>query len=517
MRIANELRVGIMFLAGVALLLIMVATLTNWWPGRKGYDITIRFDQAQGIREGAEVRVAGIKVGFIKAISLNPVDNSAQLLVRIENEDLRLFDKYLYAIGIGGLVGERYIEITPVSGPDKGKLVFENGNVKGTSSGDINALIDNASIIVSKLVITADSLQSLIGNKQLHDNIIQASADIQNTTALTTVMLSQLNQMIGRNVSAVDLIVADMRATAGDIRQMSNALVTQTSGSKLFANLDETSYNAVLITRHLAAISQTMDTMISDPQLAAGLRESLSSLQQSSLLLQETISQARLASTSLPPVMENMQAISESMKVVGTNLQAASGDIPKITAPLAAIAPETAENLRVISSQFRETSERVNGIAEKISALTGTFSNTGSSAGTFKFEPEARVTEIFGANNRARSDLNMNLYAGKSMFRIGLADIGNNGGVNAQLAKSVGTDNNFWFRYGIVQSRLGGGFDYQPHEDIKLSAELFDPAKIRGNLLLDYRLRGLSDNMWLTGGIYDLFQKNSVGVGMTYR
>lgn len=514
MHIANELRVGIMFLAGLALLLIMVATLTNWWPGRGGYDITIRFDQAQGIREGAEVRVAGVKVGIIKSVTLNPIDNSAQLLVRIEEEDLRLYDHYLFTIGIGGLVGERYIEITPVRG--KGKPVFANSDVKGTATGDINALIDNANIIVTRLADTAGSLQSLLGNEQLHKNLIQASTDLQQTTALSTAMLLQLNQMIGRNTSTVDLIVADMRATAGDIRRMSDSLATQTSGTKMFANLDEASYNAVLITRHLTSITQTMDTVVSDPQLAAGLRESLANLQKSSELLQETISQVRMASISLPPIMENMQSVSETMKVVGTNLEASSKDLPKITGPLAAIAPETAENLRLISSNFRATSERIYGIADKVGALTGSIGKIGS-LGSVGVESEARLTGLFNDNNGARSDLNLNLYGEKSMFRVGLANIGNDGGVNVQFGNRIGTENNNWFRYGIVQSRFGGGVDYQPTENIRLSAELFDPAKLRGNLLVDYQMRGLGEGWWLTGGIYDIFQKNSYGIGMAYR
>lgn len=503
-----------MFLSGVAVLLLMVATLTNWWPGRGGYDITIRFGQVQGIREGAEVRVAGVKVGVIKSVSLNPINNSALLLVRIDKADLRLYDNYIYSIGIGGLVGERYIEITPMQG--KGKPVFANGTVNGTVSGDINALIDNASLIVTKLATTADSLQSLLGDEHIHANIIQASADIQQTTALSTAMMLQLNQMISRNASVVDLMVADMRATAGDIRRMSDSLAAETSGSKIFANLDEASNNAVLITRHLATISQTMDSVVSDPQLAIGLRASLASLQQSSALLQETLTQVKNSSNTLPPIMENMKSVSESMQVVGTNLQTASGDLPKITSPFAAIAPETAENLRLITSNFRATSERIYGIADKVGALTGSVGKIGS-LGSLGIESEARLTGLFNNNNGARSDLNLNLYGEKNMFRVGLADIGNNGGVNVQFGNRIGTENNNWFRYGIVQSRFGGGIDYQPQEDLRLSAELFDPARIRGNVTVDYRLRGFGEGWWLSGGVYDLFQKNSLGIGVAYR
>ena len=515
MCISNELRVGIMFLTGLIILVFGIATLTDWWPGRKGYTISIRFAQAQGVREGAEVRIAGVKIGQISSVAFDSRTSAAIIKARIVADSVPLYDHYTYSIGIGGLVGERYIDISPQ--PGEGKLLRANGEVDGEESGDINMLISNANSVVTKLVQTADSLNSLIGDEQMKANLHQSAANLQATTAASASLVSQMSSMVGQNQGAVNFIVADLQATAADIRRVSDVLAPQMANSKMFGNLDEASYNAMLITRRLESITHALDTMVNDPAIAASMRETLANLQQTSADLEETMQQMRLASGPLAATVQNIHTASGNITTMSDNLQAASSDLPKITGPLAEIAPETAENLLEISRQFRQTSERINGIAERVGGITDGVKKLGSSLASLTVEPEARMTALISGQNTVRSDFNVNLFSDDNLFRLGITDIGRSNGMNIQFGNRINSEKELWFRYGVVQSRFGAGVDYKVNENLHVTGEVFDPAGLRMNLLADYRMRSLGTGWWLSSGLYDIFEKNSFGVGIIYK
>ena len=491
MRISNEIRVGIMFVVGLSLLVLLIVTMTRVGQDHNAYAFSIRFDQAAGIQNGADVRVSGVKVGQVAEIGLDPKTNQALVTVHVDRR-VMLLTGYQYTIGIGGLVGEKFIDIRPTSAG--GQRVTAGQTIDGTTSADINDLIQHANDVVQKLSTTADSFNAIVGDKDSQRNFKVAVANLRKTSEASAQFTEALNVLARRNAASVDAIVADLRGVSGDLRRVSDELTPQLKNSKFFANLDQASQNAVAITERLNRIAASAETMFNDKTLSVSLGDALANLKQASVDLTKVMASARQAAEPLPQI--------------AANLQKATADLPTITQPFKTIAPETADNVLAISRSLRKTSESIGGVAERVTKLGGTLSS-------ISIEPDARLLFLTSGDSRARSDFNIDFRGDARMFRAGLADIGKTSKLNAQFGNKLG--NNFWFRYGIVQSNFGLGADYRLGPNWRFTGEILDPNQLRANLLADYRMQNLGPGWWMTAGWYDLFDTPKLGVGLSYR
>src|SRR4030066_409652 len=108
----REIKIGI-FLAGTFLILaalIFIAGDMSTWFQKPGYDLSVLFPTATGLEKHAAARLAGVKIGYVKDIRLD--QRRARAL-------LAIWPKYQVPNGSRaplasiGLVGERYIEVSP--------------------------------------------------------------------------------------------------------------------------------------------------------------------------------------------------------------------------------------------------------------------------------------------------------------------------------------------------------------------------------------------------------------------
>lgn len=81
------------------------------------YPLSASFRSVEGISVGSDIRLAGVKVGTITDLSLNPATfmADAQLTVR---SDLQLPDDSAIVISSEGLLGGNFVEILPGGSPD---------------------------------------------------------------------------------------------------------------------------------------------------------------------------------------------------------------------------------------------------------------------------------------------------------------------------------------------------------------------------------------------------------------
>lgn len=102
--------------AGAAVL--AVATGFLFWstdlgrPLRDGYELRAAFPNVDGIEVGTEVRVAGVKVGRVSAVDLNPQTYLAEARLTVPSS-IRLPTDSAALIQSDGLLGGAYIELQP--------------------------------------------------------------------------------------------------------------------------------------------------------------------------------------------------------------------------------------------------------------------------------------------------------------------------------------------------------------------------------------------------------------------
>jgi len=131
--------VGIFILIGLmctAYLTINLGKLDFFGPD--GYQLSARFDSVSGLKSGAFVEIAGVQIGEVTSIHLDPKDQVAVVKMMI-NSNIHLTDDVIASIKTSGLIGDKYIKISP-GGSDtilkEGDIIYET-----ESAVDLEALI----------------------------------------------------------------------------------------------------------------------------------------------------------------------------------------------------------------------------------------------------------------------------------------------------------------------------------------------------------------------------------------
>ena len=96
----------------------------------RGYEITAKFDRVDGIRQGTDVRMSGIKVGTVLSETLEPDTYFAVLTFSID-PNVKLPVDSSAKIVTDGLLGSKYIALTPGA---EDKLIAQNGEITHTQS-----------------------------------------------------------------------------------------------------------------------------------------------------------------------------------------------------------------------------------------------------------------------------------------------------------------------------------------------------------------------------------------------
>jgi len=77
-----------------------------------GYEVTAKFNRADGVNLGTDVRMSGIKVGTVSGMSLDPMTYNAVLTLALESS-VKLPDDSSVRITSDGLLGNQYLSIEP--------------------------------------------------------------------------------------------------------------------------------------------------------------------------------------------------------------------------------------------------------------------------------------------------------------------------------------------------------------------------------------------------------------------
>lgn len=115
----------------VAILSISLVYYNGYFSitSNKTYPIYVRFASIDGIDVGTDVKVGGIKVGFVKNLELDPKDYKAVVTLAIFKEIQLPTDTQ--ASIIGGLLESKYLSLSPGGQDD---VIPEGGEIEYAQS-----------------------------------------------------------------------------------------------------------------------------------------------------------------------------------------------------------------------------------------------------------------------------------------------------------------------------------------------------------------------------------------------
>ncbi len=158
---ALELKVGSFVLVAVGVLTFFVASISDFSVFEKGKKIEAVFNFANGLRDAAPVRLAGVEAGVIKhlAIFIDEKENQ-HTKVRVTiwlKQGVNVPTDSTITINQLGLLGEKYVEIIPGFSKD---FLQEGALVLGHDPVPIEKITEQVSVLTTKLEVTIDGINN---------------------------------------------------------------------------------------------------------------------------------------------------------------------------------------------------------------------------------------------------------------------------------------------------------------------------------------------------------------------
>lgn len=110
-----EILVGffmLLFLAAMFVLAMRVSNLTGFGSA-DGYHLTAQFENVGGLKDGAPVSAAGVRVGQVDRIEYDSETFAAKVTLNIESGFAGFPEDTTASIYTAGLLGEQYIGLEP--------------------------------------------------------------------------------------------------------------------------------------------------------------------------------------------------------------------------------------------------------------------------------------------------------------------------------------------------------------------------------------------------------------------
>jgi phospholipid/cholesterol/gamma-HCH transport system substrate-binding protein len=318
----SQLRVGIFVLFGLAVLAFLIINSSgDFNPFAEKLRLKARFAAADGLREGSEVQIAGVRIGEVEEVTLLPPDSPEQAKI----EALLIVDKELNGrpiterirtdstaqlIATSILANDKMINITP--GTQKGSAVAEDHILESRDAISINQLTQTGNELleqINKLSVPANeilnkanqgegTLGRIINDPTLYKNLDTAVAETRLTVVKLQTTLDKVNSgdgsagkllndpelynSLNRTVSQLEGISRDLRAGRGTAGKFltDDAIYNETRAAISDLRLTSSKLNGIaddfkLITQDLTEGKGTAGKFLKDEQLYEDARNTL--------------------------------------------------------------------------------------------------------------------------------------------------------------------------------------------------------------------------------------------------
>ena len=112
----SEIFVGAVVLAAAIGFAVYTASVTGLRSASSGYELSASFRSVEGVKVGTDVRLAGVKVGSVTGVELNPDTFRADAYFTVQ-DGIEIPDDSAISISSEGLLGGNFVEILPGGSP----------------------------------------------------------------------------------------------------------------------------------------------------------------------------------------------------------------------------------------------------------------------------------------------------------------------------------------------------------------------------------------------------------------
>lgn len=235
---------------GIGVVMVAAAVSQNYTilpMFNRGQEYSAHFAEAGGLESGSFVEMSGVRVGKVSSVELD----GPRVLVKFRAADIHLGDRSEAAIKLAGVLGTRYLQLTPRgNGEQTGPIPLERttppyelpdaiGDLTTTISGlDTGQLSDSLAALADTFSDTRPQLKVAIeGVARVSDTLDKRDEQLRNllgnANKVTTVLAERSDEIV-RLVTNTNALLVQLRSQSGALDHISNDLANLADQLKAF-------------------------------------------------------------------------------------------------------------------------------------------------------------------------------------------------------------------------------------------------------------------------------------------
>lgn len=219
MQINTETKVGIFVVIAIAVFVSMILGIGAFRLSSSGYvGYTISFDDVAGLSRKAEVKMAGVKVGWVEELELIEPHHKARATIMI-NEKYRLYDNAYAIVRQEGLIGTKYLEVIPgdplLPHLNPGSSLAKSGR----DSVSIDELLHKFNSIASHVEQITYSLKDVFAGAERNDQLKATMENISLAAEKFNSLATSLHSVTSNNEENMHSLIADFQDFARTLKE----------------------------------------------------------------------------------------------------------------------------------------------------------------------------------------------------------------------------------------------------------------------------------------------------------
>jgi len=225
----QSIRVGIFFVLGLALIYAVYTVIGSRKFGEaEGYSVIAEFDNIRTLTPGADVRMAGVRIGEVGSTEL--AEGRGRVTLRIDPA-VQIPSDSVATISMASLLGQNYVSVSYGQAPD---MLGDGSAILAEAGADFNEILAEVQKLGERLNSIADGFSGFGGdgmgdlftnlNDLVTDNRTRFDNVMVNLESLTTKLNSSegtLGKLINEDGMYTELmsVVGELRSASGDMQE----------------------------------------------------------------------------------------------------------------------------------------------------------------------------------------------------------------------------------------------------------------------------------------------------------
>ncbi len=311
----SQLRVGLFTLAALLVLAFLILNATgDFNPFEKKMHLKARFATADGLREGAEVQLAGVPVGKVEDVRLLAPDDPEEAKIEAKLSVSQTFegrpisdrirtDSTAQLVALSVLSNDKLINISP-------------GTIKGDPVREGHVLDSSAAMSLNQLTATGNDLLQQINKIAIPANEILNKANRGEGTLGQVINNESLYRNLDSAVGEAKLTMIQLQTVIEQAKSGNGTAAKLLNDPELYNRLNNTVTQLESVSVDLRGGKGTAGKLLTDDALYNEVRGGLADL--------------KVAVNELRGTIKNLDAVAVDVKNITADLNAGKGTAGKL-------------------------------------------------------------------------------------------------------------------------------------------------------------------------------------------